>query len=425
MDAEALLRALFERAVDAADPNEVVPPCLPPPPAGRVVLVGAGKAAAGMARAAERHYENARGVVVTRYGHAAPCERVEVLEAGHPVPDEASVAASARVIDALAGLGPDDLVVCLISGGGSALLTAPADGLTLADLASVNEALLASGATIREMNVVRKHLSRVKGGRLARHVAPAQLLTVLISDVPGDDPASIASGPTVPDASTFAQAREVVERYALTLPDAVHAHLEAALDETPKPGDAAFANARVVMAASPRQSLEAAAELARESGVTPLILGDALEGESRELGRLLAGIARSVRTHGDPVRPPAVILSGGETTVTLREPRGRGGPNAECALGLALALDGLPGVHALCADTDGIDGHGGLAGAIVGPDTLARARAAGHAPREALEHHDAYGLFEAIGAALEPGPTGTNVNDFRAVLVRDAADEAG
>jgi len=417
------LRMLFARAVGAADPARVVPPCLPPAPrGGRIVAVGAGKAAAGMARAVDEHYAAAApgtdvgGVVVTRVGQGGAGGRIAVLEATHPLPGAAGLAATERVLAALDGLAPDDLVICLLSGGASALLVSPAQEIPLDDLRAAHAALLRSGARIDEMNAVRKHLSRVKGGRLAARAAPARLVTVLISDVPGDDPQVIASGPTVPDPTTFADARGVIERYGLDLPASVAQHLEAAENETPKPGDPIFDDQDVVMAATPWDALRAAADAAADAGVTPLILGDAIEGESRQVGAVLAGIARSVRARGAPVAPPAVLLSGGETTVTVRG-SGRGGPNGECALGLALALDGLAGVHALCADTDGIDGNAGAAGALVHPDTLARARAHGVDPARALADNDSITVFEAADTVLTTGPTGTNVNDFRAVLI--------
>jgi glycerate-2-kinase len=357
------------------------------------------------------------GLVVTRYGHAAPTARIEVVEASHPVPDAAGENAAARILKAVQGLTADDLVLALISGGGSALMPLAAPGLTLADKQAVNRALLACGATINEMNVVRRHLSAIKGGRLAAAAHPARVVTLAISDVPGDDPAAIASGPTVPDPSSFADARAIVARYGIALPEPVRAHLDAAAEETPKPGDSRLARAEYKLIATPLMALHAAAKEAEALGITPLILGDALEGEAREAGTLLAGIARSVATHGLPARPPAVLLSGGETTVTLGGAQGAGGRNGECLLGLAVALAGQPGVWALMADTDGIDGSENNAGAIATPDTLARSTAAGGDPRAALAAHRSYDVFSALGDLVVTGPTLTNVNDFRAILI--------
>jgi len=422
-DPESLLQEMFDAAVAAADPLLCVPPCLPEPAVrGRTVVIGAGKASAVMGQALEKHFAEQHpgvpfdGVIVTRYGYAVPCEKIEILEAAHPVPDEAGLAAAERILETVSGLTEDDLVICLISGGGSALLTLPAAGVTLADKQAVNQALLASGATINEMNCIRRHLSRVKGGRLAAACAPARVVSVLISDVPGDDPQAIASGPTVPDSTTFADARRLVEMYGMSLPASATRVLAEAAQETPKPDDPLFERCDVRMAATPRRSLEAAAEVAARAGVTPLILGDSLEGESREVGTVLAGIATSVQRHGTPVGVPAVLLSGGETTVTLKG-GGRGGPNAECALGMLSSLAGQAGIHAICCDTDGIDGAVETAGAIIGPESLERARAAGLDPALYLRDNDAYGFFERAGGLVKTGPTRTNVNDFRAVLV--------
>lgn len=416
-DPSAFLRSLFDAALAAADPLQCVPPCLPEKPGRRTVLIGAGKASALMAQAIEKAWpHDLEGLVVTRYGHAVPCERVEIVEAAHPVPDEAGEAAARRILEIAEGLGEEDLLICAISGGGSALLSLPGAGLSLADKQAVNKALLRSGATIGEMNCVRKHLSAIKGGRLAEAAYPARVHTILISDVPGDDPAVIASGPTVPDGTSLADALEILDRRGIDLPQAVRDRLADPAAETPKPGAPAFEKARVVMAARPLASLEAAAEVARKAGVTPLILGDALEGESREVATVLAGIARSVRQHGLPARPPVVLLSGGETTVTIKGD-GTGGPNAEFTLALAIALDGAEGIYGLACDTDGVDGAAELAGAQIGPDTLQRAVAQGIMPRAALERNDAHGFFQALGDSIAPGPTLTNVNDFRAVLI--------
>ena len=407
--ARAALRAMFDAGVASADPHRVLAAHLPGRPRGRVVVVGAGKSAASMAAALESAWPDLAysGVVVTRYGHGAPTRRIEVIESAHPVPDANSERGARAVLAAVQGLGADDLVVALMSGGASALMEVPGAGLTLDDLARVNRALLRCGATIHEMNAVRKHLSAIKGGRLAAAAAPARVVTLVISDVPGDDPATIGSGPTVGDASTWAEVRGIAARYGLDLPlmDGV---------ETPKPGDLVT---DVRMIATPAMALDAAAAVARGLGLVPLILGDALEGESRELGVVLAGIAQSVRRHGQPVTSPCVILSGGETTVTIRQPPGRGGRNTECLLGLALGLRGAEGVWALAGDTDGIDGTEDAAGAIVTPTTLARARAAGLDPAAVLAGHDSYGLFAALGDLVVTGPTLTNVNDLRAVLV--------
>lgn len=414
----AFLRSLFDAAVAAAKPEKVVPPYLPPPPRGRTIILGAGKASAAMARAVEDNWPGPlTGLVVTRTGHGVPCRSIEIVEASHPVPDQRGRDAARRILDLAASAGPDDLVLCLISGGGSALLALPAEGLTLGDKQAVNRALLASGADIAGMNTVRKHLSAIKGGRLAAAAHPAEVVTLLISDVPGDDPSIIASGPTVADPTTFADARAVLDRYGIVLPAAVARRLAEADDETPKPGDRRLARSRVEMIASPMASLEAAAIAALEAGVTPLILGDAIEGEAREVCKVMAGIALSVRRHRQPLAPPAVLLSGGETTVTVRGKGGRGGRNTEFLAGLALGLQAAPGIFALAADTDGIDGSEDNAGAIVTPDTLARARAAGLDAAALLAANDSYGLFAALRDLVITGPTLTNVNDFRAILV--------
>ena len=417
-----LLRRLLDAALGAAAPAKVVPPHLPPVPRARTILVGAGKAAAAMARAAEDNWAGAiSGLVVTRYGHAVPCRRIEIVEASHPVPDAAGSAAAARILAMVGGLTAEDLVLFLVSGGASALLALPAPGVTLADKREVTRALLKSGATIGEMNCVRKHLSAIKGGRLAAAAAPAQVVTLAISDVPGDDPAVIGSGPTVADPSSFAEARAIVKKYSLSPPASVAARLAASSDETPKPGDPRLANSRYVLVATPQAALEAAAAEARAAGVTPVILSDRIEGEAREVALVHAAIARQAASGrllvgGASVRLPAVLLSGGETTVTVRG-QGRGGRNAEFLLALALALAGHPGIHALACDTDGIDGTEDNAGALVGPDTLARAAAQAIDLKARLADNDAYGAFAALGDLLVTGPTFTNVNDFRAILV--------
>ncbi|MFN6953700.1 MAG: glycerate kinase [Acetobacteraceae bacterium] len=417
---EAVLRRVFAAAVAAADPRRVLAANLPRPPAGgRIVVVGAGKSAALMAAAVEEAWNHVplSGLVVTRTGHSVPTKRIEVVEASHPVPDAAGEAAARRILSLVSGLTESDLVLALISGGGSALLSLPAPGLTLADMQSVNRALLASGATIHEMNCVRKHLSAIAGGRLAAAAFPARLVALAISDVPGDDPSVIASGPTVPDATTFADARAILARHRIAPPPAVAAHLAAAVDETPKPADPRLARQEFHLVATPAAALAAAAEAA---GMPTLILGDAIEGEAREVGRVLAGIALSVHDHGQPAPPPLLLLSGGETTVTIRaDAPGRGGRNTECLLGFALALEraGGPPIHALMADTDGVDGAGPNAGAWCGPATLAAARAAGLDPAASLMQHDSAAVFAAAGTLVETGPTLTNVNDLRAILV--------
>lgn len=422
--ARSALRTMFDAAVASADPRVVLAGQLPDRPKGRVVVVGAGKSAAVMAAAVEAAWPGVplSGVVVTRYGHGYPTARIEVLEASHPVPDAAGAAAARRILDAVAGLTADDLVLFLVSGGGSALTTLPAPGLTLDALMAVNRALLASGATIGEMNCIRRHLSAFSGGRLALAAAPARVVTLAISDVPGDDPTAIASGPTVADPTSFADARALVAHHGMDLPAAVVAHLARAGDETPKPGDARLAGADYRFIATPMMALRAAAEAARGLGIAPVILGDALEGEAREVGKVIAGIALSARAHGQPAAAPCVLLSGGETTVTIGplapgQGGGRGGRNGECLLGCAVALGEAAGIWALMGDTDGIDGSEANAGALAAPDTLARAAAAGLDARAMLARHDSWGLFSALGDLLVTGPTLTNVNDFRALLV--------
>ncbi len=422
----ATLRALFEAALRAADPARALEGRLPGPVRGRTVVVGAGKAAAAMARAFETRWTDPlEGLVLTRYGHGVPCERIEVVEASHPVPDDAGMRAAERILALAAELGPDDQLVFLASGGGSALLTLPAAGLTLADKQAVTRALLRSGATIGEINTVRKHLSRIKGGRLAAAASPARVVTLAISDVPGDDPAVIASGPTVPDPTTFADARAVLVKYGIEAPAAVRAHFEAATDETPKPGDPVFADAQFALVASPQGSLEAAAAAASQRNIVPIVLSDRIEGEASVVGLVHAAIALQLyaqrfRVGDAAVRPPAVLLSGGETTVAVRG-KGRGGRNVEFLLALAVALDGAAGVSALACDTDGIDGTENNAGAILYSDSIARAAARGVDAREALADNDGHGFFSALGDLVVTGPTLTNVNDFRAILVLGAA----
>ena len=425
MEPRALLRQMFGAAVDAAAPGTCLPAHLPPPPAGRTVVVGAGKAAAAMAQAVEAHWPADRplsGLVVTRYGHGVgELPRITVVEASHPVPDAAGEDAARRMLGLLEGLRPEDLVLCLMSGGASALLALPARGVDLAAKQAVNRALLRSGAGIGDMNCVRKHLSAIKGGRLAQAAAPAQVVTLMISDVPGDDPSVIGSGPTVPDETTLADARAVLARYGIEPPPAVAAWLQDPAAETPKPGDPAFARTRTVMIATPQAALEAAATVALAAAITPVILGDAIEGEAAEVARVMAGIARQVAAHGQPSRPPCVLISGGETTVTVRG-NGRGGRNAEFLLALAVALDGHAGIHAIAGDTDGIDGTESNAGALLGPDSLGRAAALGVRARDRLADNDGYGFFSALGDLVTTGPTRTNVNDFRAILIQHRRD---
>lgn len=411
-----LLERWFNAALAAVDPARCLPPVLPEPGAGRSVVVGAGKAAASMAAAVEANYAGPlTGLVIVPYGHATATRCIEVREAGHPVPDEAGVAATEELLDRLEGLGPDDQVLVLLSGGGSALLSAPAPPLTLAEKQATTRALLRSGAPIDAINTVRRHLSRVKGGRLAVHAHPARVVTLLISDVPGDDPATIASGPTSADTSTPEDARRVLERYQVPCEPSVAAALEQ-VQPPPKPDDPRLRGVSCQVVAGAQAALQAAAQAARADGVTPLVLGDTLEGEAREVARVLIGMGRSCRRWGAPVPPPCVLLSGGETSVTVRG-AGRGGRNTELALAAALAADGIPGFHLLSADTDGIDGSEDNAGALVDPATLARARTQGVDAWAHLAENDSYGFFEAVGGLLHTGPTLTNVNDFRALLV--------
>jgi glycerate 2-kinase len=411
---------MFDAAVASAQPALCVPPHLPAPEslgAGRLIVVGAGKAAAAMARAVEDHWRAPlTGLVVTRYGYAVPCERIEIVEAAHPVPDAAGVAAAERSLALVRGLSADDLVLCLISGGGSSLLTLPPPGATLADKQQLNRALLASGATIGEMNCVRRHVSAIKGGRLAAACHPARVLTLLVSDVPGDRPGDIASGPTVADPTTCADALDIVHRYGIEIAPALRTLLASGGGESIKPGDPRLARAETRIVATPQTALAAAAAVARAEGIATHILGDAIEGEARDVGKVMAGIALEVAARGQPFAPPCVLLSGGETTVTVRG-HGRGGRNVEFLLSLAIALDGSPGIHALAADTDGVDGQEEIAGAFLAPDTLARAWAKGMRPKDRLADNDGHGFFQALGDSLVTGPTLTNVNDFRAILV--------
>lgn len=408
---------MFAAAVASAQPELCIPKHLPAAPKGRLIVIGAGKASAEMARVVENHWPGPlEGLVVTRYGYGAECGRIEIIEAAHPVPDENSAAAARAILRRVSGLSADDLVLCLISGGGSALLCLPGEGLTLADKQAVNRTLLASGAPIGEMNILRRHLSGIKGGRLAAACHPARLLTLLISDVPGDGLTDIASGPTVADPTTCADALDIARRYGIELPPAARDLLESGGGETVKPGDFRLAGHAARIIAAPRMALLAAAEIARAAGVTPLILGDRIEGEARDVGKVMAAMALSCAAHAEPARPPCVLLSGGETTVTVRGD-GRGGRNVEFLLSLAIALNGAPGIHALAGDTDGVDGAEEVAGAYAAPDTLARAFALGIHPRDALARNDAHAFFGRLGNQVVTGPTRTNVNDFRAILV--------
>ena len=412
MDERSLLRGLFEAAITAADPAKVVPPHLPSPPLGRTVVLAAGKAAASMARAVEQGWpKEIDGIAVTRYGHAVECKRIEVVEAGHPLPDEAGRDAASRFLSAAVGLGSDDLLLFLLSGGASALLVEPQAGLGLDDKRAINQALLEAGAPIDEMNCLRKHLSAIKGGRLAAAAAPARVVTLAISDVPGDDPAVIGSGPTSADPTTCADALAIADRYHIALPNAARTALEQGRWETVKPGDPCLARADYVLVARPADALAAAAAKAREIGLDAVQLGDDLQGEASELGAQHAELARRQHTRG------ILMISGGEATVTVDAPEGSGGPNCEYLLALAVALEGAPNVHAIACDTDGIDGSADAAGAFIGPDTLARARAAGMDAQDMLARHDSYEFFRQLGDLVVTGPTRTNVNDFRAILI--------
>ncbi|HUH40647.1 MAG TPA: glycerate kinase [Castellaniella sp.] len=412
-----LLKRMFDVAVQAAQATHCIAGFLPAPPAGRTVVIGAGKASAAMAQALEQHWPGPlEGLVVTRYGYAVDCKQVRIIEAAHPVPDEAGAQAAQQLFKVVEGLTADDLVICLISGGGSSLLPMPGPGITLQDKQDINKALLKSGASISEMNCVRRHLSAIKGGRLAAACAPARVVNLLISDVPGDQANDIASGPTVADPSTCAQALDIIRRYGITLPAAAREWLESGRGETIKPDDPVLARVETHFIATPQMALLAAADIARQAGITPVLLGDRIEGEARDVGKVLGGIALQVRTHGQPFPAPCVLLSGGETTVTVRG-QGRGGRNVECLLSLAITLDGAHDVYALAGDTDGVDGQEDIAGALITPDTLTRAWGLGMSPRTHLDDNDGHGFFERLGDSMITGPTLTNVNDFRAILI--------
>ncbi|SFU57169.1 glycerate kinase type-2 family protein [Pseudoduganella namucuonensis] len=416
-DPRALLRRMFDAAVAAAQPSLCLPPHLPAPPRGRTLVIGAGKASAEMARVVEQHWPGElSGLVVTRYDYGVPCSRIEIVEAAHPVPDQAGLDAARRMLDLVSGLTADDLVICLISGGGSSLLPLPDPALDLATKQDINRALLKSGATISEMNCVRRHLSAIKGGRLAAACHPAKVVTLLISDVPGDDPADIASGPTCEDRTTCADALAILKRYGIAVPDGVRELLESGRGETIKPGDKRLEGNDIRMITAPQIALEAAAAVARDAGVAVHILGDSIEGEARDVGIVMAGIARQVALRGQPFQAPCILLSGGETTVTVRG-KGRGGRNVEFLLSLGVSLNGHAGIHAIACDTDGVDGQEEIAGGILTPDSLARAWGKGVKARESLANNDGHGFFQALGDSVVCGPTLTNVNDFRAIFI--------
>lgn len=418
LDPKTFLTSIFDAAVAAADPERTIRDHLPPRPKGRTIVIGAGKGSAQMAAAFEKAWDGPiEGLVVTRYGYGAPCERIEIVEAAHPVPDEAGLAASRRLLEKVSGLTADDLVVALISGGGSALLPSPAAGLTLADEVAVNEALLASGTPIAAMNTIRKHVSTIKGGRLAAAAWPAKVVSLVVSDIPGDDPALVASGPTIPGEGNRAEALALVSAYGMDLPEAVMAHLNSPAADAPPMDDPCFAGNEVHVIASASVSLEAAAAAAAKQGIEPVILSDAIEGEAREVGSVHAAIAREVASRNRPFRKPVLILSGGETTVTLRA-KGKGGRNTEFLLAFAIGIDGVCGIHALAADTDGIDGSENNAGAFADGTSVRRMREAGLDAKAKLAGNDAWSAFDAAGDLFVPGPTGTNVNDLRAILIR-------
>jgi glycerate 2-kinase len=417
MNPRELLQQMFAAAIAAAQPEHCLPAHLPPAGGGRLLVIGAGKGAAAMARAVEDHWPGPLdGLVVTRYGYAVSCQRIEIVEAAHPVPDAAGLAAAQRILALAQKVDSGDTVLCLISGGGSALLALPRDGITLADKQAVNRALLMSGASIGEMNCVRRHLSAIKGGRLAAAFHPATVITLAISDVPGDKPSDIASGPTVGDATTCADALAIVRRYGVELPPNVRDVLESGRGESVKPDDLRLASADFSLIATPQMALEAAAAVARDAGFATHILGDSIEGEARDVAKVMAAIVKQIVSRGQPFSAPCVLLSGGETTVTVRG-NGRGGRNVEFLLALGIALNGQARVYALAGDTDGVDGQEEIAGAILAPDTLQRAWAKNIRPRDALDNNDGHGFFQALGDAVVTGPTLTNVNDFRAIVI--------
>lgn len=414
---ESLLKNMFLAAIESAQPHHSIPKYLPNDKKGKLIVIGAGKASAAMAKAVEDNWEGElSGVVVTRYGYAVPCQHIDIMEAAHPVPDEAGLSAAKSMLSLVSHLSAEDTVLCLISGGGSSLLTLPFDGISLDEKKAINRELLRSGATIGEMNCVRRHLSAIKGGRLAAACYPARLVTLMISDVPGDDPRDIASGPTVGDPSTCEDALDIIRRYGISLPEHIVHILKTGLSESLKPGDMRLNNSEVHLISTPQLALESAAGMAVKQGISAHILGDSIEGEARDVGKVMAGIARQVALHDQPFRKPCVILSGGETTVTVRG-NGRGGRNVEYLLALAIQLNGLPGIYALAGDTDGVDGQEEIAGAWLSPQTLKRAAEAGLNARDALNNNDGHGFFAALDDSIITGPTLTNVNDFRCVLI--------
>ncbi|QUS56234.1 glycerate kinase [Pseudovibrio brasiliensis] len=416
-DPKRFLSDLFHAAIESAQPEKCIPNFLPAHPKGRLIVIGAGKASAAMARAVEDNWDgDLSGLVITRYGYNVPCQSVEIIEAAHPVPDQAGLNGAKRMLELVSDLSADDTVLCLISGGGSSLLPLPFDGLSLEDKQSINKELLRCGATISEMNCVRRHLSQIKGGRLAAACHPAKVINLLISDVPGDDPINIASGPTVADPTTCADALAIVERYKIKLPARALEILETGAGETPDAADPRLANVETHMIATPQIALEAAAALAEQQGVSTCILGDSIEGEASDVGVVMAGIAKQIAARGQPFKAPCLLLSGGETTVTIKG-KGRGGRNVEFLLSLAVALDGQKGVYALAGDTDGVDGIEEIAGAYCDPTTLERAWGKEINPRLSLANNDGHGFFEAIGDSIITGPTLTNVNDFRAIFI--------
>jgi glycerate 2-kinase len=410
---------MYDAAVAAAMPAQCVPQNLPVKPKGRTIVVGTGKASAAMAQVLEKSWNGPlSGLIVTRYGHAVACKQIEIVEAAHPVPDDAGTMGARRMLAMVKGLAKDDLVIALISGGGSALLSLPAEGISVEEKRAVNRALLKSGAPISEMNCVRKHLSAISGGRLARAANGAKIVTLLISDVPGDDPAVIGSGPTVADPTTLEDAKEIIRKYGIQVPPAVAAHLEKASSESVKPGDASLERAENILIAKPQDALEAAAAYARKHGITPVILGHRIEGEARDVAKVMAGMAFQVDEHGQPAKAPCVLISGGETTVTIKG-KGRGGRNAEFLLALVIAAQGHAKISGVACDTDGIDGSEDNAGAVMLTDTFARAQKQGMKPSDYLANNDAYGFFEKLGDLIVTSPTRTNVNDFRAVLIQE------
>ena len=419
MNAEQFLKDIFKAAINAGKGEQTLIDALPSPPKGKTIVIGAGKAAATMAKTVEDHYTGNidDGLVITRYGHSVHCRKIRVVEASHPLPDGSGQKAALSILEKVSNLTADDLVICLLSGGGSALMSIPAAGIPFTDKQALNKSLLKCGADIAEINCVRKHISAVKGGRLAKAAYPARVISYAISDVPGDDPAVIASGPTVPDPTTFADTMTVIRKYGIKPSAAITDYLNTAVNETPKAVDPCFDRCRMIITATPQQALEAAASFAERHGITPLILGSAIEGEARETAKVHAGIVKQIKNYGQPCQSPCVILSGGETTVTVGNNNGRGGRNTEFTLALAEKLNGVNGVYAIAGDTDGIDGTENAAGAIITPDTLKIASEHGLKACEYLHNNDSYSFFERIGSLVITGPTLTNVNDFRAILI--------